>query len=100
MENMESKEMGEVIASRTFTLLHSNGELLVEIGKPQSFPDSGYYCPIRISGGGIDRFKQVAGVDAVQALQLGLQMIRVDLAAINKKLDQALRWNGDTELGF
>lgn len=97
---MKSKKMRKIIASRMFNLMGGKGEVLVEIGKPEPFPDSGYYCPIRISGVGIDRLKQVGGVDAAQALQLALQMIKIDLAAINKQFGHALRWNGDTDLGF
>jgi len=97
---MEPRQIGEIIASRTLTLVGGKEKLVVEIGKPQPFPNSGYYCPIRISGVGIDRVKQVGGFDAAQALQLALQVIKVDLSAINKRLDKALRWNGETDLGF
>jgi len=97
---MEQWQMGEIIASRTFTVVGGNEQLVVEIGKPQPFPDSGYYCAIRISGVGMDRVKQVGGLDAAQALQVALHMLKVDLTAINKRLEKALRWNGETDLGF
>src|SRR5258705_13890176 len=97
---MEKGKMGEITASRNSPVGGGNEKLVVEIGKPQPFPDSGYYCAIRISGVGMDRVKQVGGLDAAQALQVVLHMLKVDLTAINKRLEKALRWNGETDLGF
>jgi hypothetical protein len=61
-----------------------------------------HFCPYRISGAGADRILYGAGVDAFQAIELGLRMIGVDLAALNRKLDDQLRWECDEHggLGF
>jgi hypothetical protein len=95
---MKLNDVGVVVASRTFAL---NGEekVTVLIGKPEKFPDEDdYFCPYQIVGVGSERVRHAAGVDAVQALQLAMQMIGADLSA--SKQSGKLTWLGDDELGF
>ena len=75
----------------------------VSIGKPQPFPENeGYYCPFLISGVGRERIKCVGGVDAIQSLQLAMQMIGADLEFLRREKQTKLEWKGDPDggLGF
>jgi hypothetical protein len=103
---MKLDGIGEIIAIRTLFLANDpSRKVVIKMGKPQPSPDSlgdDYYCPYEISGPDTERRFYGAGVDAFQALELGLKMIGADLAFLNRKLDGQLRWecgaNGD--LGF
>jgi hypothetical protein len=103
---MFPKDIGVVIAVRELSFTDNNNsknKLVVAIGKPEPFPNSeGYYCPFQISGGGSEKIKYAAGIDAVQSLQLVMEMIGATLQFMSKELDGELRWEGtDTnELGF
>jgi hypothetical protein len=103
---MKLESIGEVIAIRTLFLANDpSRKVVVKMGKPQPLPDAvgdDHYCPYQISGVGTERIFYGAGADAFQALELGLKMIGVDLAVLNKKLDGQLRWDCDEQgnLGF
>jgi hypothetical protein len=99
-------DIGEVIATRTLTLVRDQGpptEIVVLLGKPQQLPDHpDYYCPYQIKGAGIARVWYSCGVDPFQALQLALSTLGVELEVVNKKLGGKLRWDCDDrgDLGF
>jgi hypothetical protein len=103
---MKLVSIGEVIAIRALFLANDpSRKVVVKMGKPQPLPDAlgdDHYCPYQISGAGTERIFYGAGVDAFQALELGLKMIGVDLAVLNRKLDGQLRWDCDEQgaLGF
>ena len=103
---MKLESIGEVIAIRTLFLVNDpSRKMVVKMGKPRPLPDAlgdDHYCPYQISGAGTERIFYGAGVDAFQALELGLKMIGVDLAVLNGKLDGQLRWECDEQggLGF
>ena len=103
---MKLESIGEVIAIRALFLANDpSRKVVVKMGKPQPLPDAlgdDHYCPYQISGAGTERIFYGAGVDAFQALELGLKMIGVDLAVLNRKLDGQLRWDCDEQgaLGF
>lgn len=103
---MKLESIGEVIAVRTLYLANDpNRKLVVKMGKPQPLPDSlgdAHFCPYQITENGTDKIFYGAGADAFQALELGLKMIGVDLAILNRKLDGQLRWECDEKggLGF
>src|SRR5260370_15024306 len=103
---MKLESIGEVIAIRTLSLANDpSRKVVVMMGKPQPLPDAlgdDHYCPYQISGAGTERIFYGAGVDAFQALELGLKMIGVDLAVLNRKLDGQLRWDRaeQGDLGF
>ena len=103
---MKLESIGEVIAIRTLFLVNDpSRNMVVKMGKPLPLPDAlgdDHYCPYQISGAGTERIFYGAGVDAFQALELGLKMIGVDLAVLNGKLDGQLRWECDEQggLGF
>jgi hypothetical protein len=104
---MKLESIGEVIAARRLSLANApSADIVVLMGKPQPFPDdppdSGYYCPIQIMGVGSQQVKYAGGVDAFQALELGLRLLGIELAVINRAVGGTLRWEGEEEgdLGF
>ena len=79
----------------------SGARVTVSIGAPRPYPDGAdFYCPYRIESLGDDRVKWVGGVDAVQALQLVMERIGIELYASPKA--SVLRWidPDDPDLGF
>ncbi|MEN3953595.1 hypothetical protein [Iodidimonas sp. SYSU 1G8] len=76
--NLES--IGTVIAERTYQL-EGGGDVLVRVGIPVLFPEGGdHYCPFQIDGLNADTvISRAGGVDAVQALVLAFQKIRIVL---------------------
>ena len=103
---MRIDSLGEVIATRSLTLLENQApptEVLVSLGKPQPTPGhSDYYCPYQIKGAGSEKVKHSCGVDPFQALQLALSTLAVELEVLNKELGGRLRWECDDkgDLGF
>jgi len=103
---MKELELGLVIAKRQLEL-QSDGKLLfvtVLMGAPQEVIEDGNthsFCPIQIIGIGDEKVRAAWGVDAFQALQLGLQLIGVELyVKLNPKVNHGIRWNGETDLSF
>lgn len=88
-----------VIARRE--LRRGEGPVIVSIGLPyqphQDEPHT-WFCPFMIEGldKPVDQYS--GGVDAVQALELGMKMIGDVLAYYNK--DGAITWDGHPDLGF
>lgn len=73
----------------------------VVLSKPEAFSDGrGYYCPYQIVGFGMDRCKYAAGADPIQALQIAMQMIGVDLEAIARTAEGRFEWDGMQSTGF
>lgn len=80
-------EIGEVIADRRMTYVEDNGnsrDVLVRIGRP--VPDliddvEQWVCPFQIMGIGDGAVKGIFGIDAMQALLLGIHSIPAELAA-------------------
>jgi len=104
---IENFKLGEVIASRRLFVADEKArtlEVTVKLGKPKSFPGSSdYYCPYQITGLGNERVRYAGGVDAVQAVQLAMQMIGADLyLVLNPTVGNRLRWEGNEhgDLGF
>jgi hypothetical protein len=98
-------ELGEIIAVRELYIVEereTDRKIRVTIGKPQPFPDSGYYCPFQIAGIGGEEIKYAAGVDAVQSLQLVMLIIGATLNFLSGQGRGRLRWEGGSEgdLGF
>lgn len=77
---MSFEGLGDVIAMRELAL-RNGGSITVSIGKPREFPEGGsWYCPYRIDGLQQTIGRYIGGADAVQALELALRTIGVDLA--------------------
>lgn len=102
---MQINTIDEVVAKRIYKI--GTGEAALEVtvllGKPVQFPDSSdFFAPYQIKGPGNEKIRCVGGIDSFQSLQLAMQMIGYDLAALNAKLDEKLVWEGDENgaLGF
>lgn len=98
---MKISEITEVIASRV--LKAGDVDVLVLIGKPAMFEDGNdYYCPFSIEGFGKTQISYAGGSDAVQALQLAMKKIGVELEYLGKKNQISISWLNDMpgETGF
>jgi hypothetical protein len=82
----------------------SGRKITVVIGKPEMFPDGvNFYCPYQVVGIGNERVRYAGGVDAVQALQLAMQMIGAELYTSPEAQSKQISWDGGGvagDLGF
>jgi hypothetical protein len=98
---MKRYGLGTVIADRKLSL--TDGTIVtVQIGMPQRSTEEFYFCPYKIVGLGDGKTRRAGGVDAVQALQLALQKVGIDLYVLKDARKTALSWEGGAEgdLGF
>ncbi len=90
-------ELGEIIASRVYMGIRDGVELELTalVGKPQAAePPSTYFmCPYQIIGE-VDTLgvKHGRGEDALQALQLALKMLEVDVVALKRNDFKGQLW--------
>ena len=106
---MQLEGVGEVIAARILHLEEeaagSESAITVQIGRPQCFPEppDDYFVPYQILGIGDERVGYVAGIDAVQALQLVMRVNGAELTALSRESAGDISWEaGQTahDLGF
>jgi len=96
--------MGEVIAEREYEGRDASGgephRVLLRIGKPRPAPRLGgdWVCPVQVLGIGDDEVREAGGIDAVQALQLGMAMAGVILTYPPRGVTVTL-W-GESDLGL
>jgi hypothetical protein len=91
------KEFGPVIASRELSRPKGGPPVLVEIGKPRRRRTGEWECQYRIRGLKRQRLRRALGEDAVQALELVFQAIRIEL----EEQGSDLTWTGEPgETGF
>lgn len=98
---MKIQNVGEPIAQRTLTA--DNNAVVVTIGKPALYEDGpDYHCPYSIECFGEKKLSYAGGADAVQALQLAMKKIGVDLESLSRKRQVQISWFPDTpgETGF
>ncbi len=102
---MKIDDIGEVIAERKL-LLSKGGcvdrTVMVKLGMPRQFPDAnGYYTPFQVTGVGSEKVRYAGGVDAIQAIQLAIQMVGAYLSTLTNE-GSDLSWEaGDKgDLGF
>ncbi len=89
----------EPIASRE--LLAGRDRVFVTMGMPKPFdPDGmeGFYCPYSIEFRGQKKVRYAGGADAVQALQLAMNMIGADLGLLARQQNIRIFWD-DERLG-
>lgn len=76
-------ELGQVIAERLLRAVGSDGlDVRVLVGLPYPFRDEpydNYLCPYQVKGLGDAKVRHATGVDAVQALELALRILPVQL---------------------
>ena len=98
---MKIDSIGQMLCGRAFDVRNDRA-INVIIGIPQRFPDGpdDYFCPFQIIGMGDEQVRYGAGVDAVQAVWLTLQMIGARLYTSPEAKSGALTWLGQSDLGF
>jgi hypothetical protein len=101
-------EIEDVIAERRLYLEgQPDTDIRIRVGRPQKAPsptaDGFVLCPFQILGIGTEKVRCAGGVDAVQALQLVMEMIGAELhLKLNRQYSGKLRWEAgkQTDLGF
>ncbi|WP_143070449.1 hypothetical protein [Luteibacter sp. UNC138MFCol5.1] len=97
MDNL--MELGRVIASRSFESERGSIELL--IGLPRPYDDgTDYFCPFQLRGIGDEKVRSAGGVDALQALILGIDRAAMYLSGTPEVRDGRLTFLGNLGIGF
>lgn len=80
--------LGPIIATRELELQAHTGsrQVVVRLGKPRHRRTGEWACPFQITGLGTRRIDHACGEDAIQALQLALEAVRLRLSASDEKL--------------
>lgn len=93
----------DIIATRKLVVakqdMPTTWDVLIVIGKPRYVAEtSNHTCPYQILGLGCDEMVKYAyGVDALQALEISLQMIQRDLhACFGTAEDVTIQWHDGT----
>lgn len=95
---MEIHSIDEVVAKRKYTLATTTAPSEIELAIDKPFPSTEvqdgmeYICPFSISRDGATKFHYAAGIDALQALLLGLAMVKVRLEALSAENRGSLTW--------
>jgi hypothetical protein len=101
VSKMKIDSIRDVIATRQ---LHLGADSVhVSLGLPIPFPDNlDFYCPYAISYRGVTRYGYAGGVDAIQALQLTMVRVGIDLQHLAKSSGLQISWLLDTpgDTGF
>ena len=97
--------LDQAIASRTFRGMRGGNEFTISayLGKPEraSPPDSYYSCPYQITGPYQSiPLKEARGADALQALQLAMKMLEIDLVELREECDGNLWWELAPRMGL
>jgi hypothetical protein len=96
---MSMDELNDVVAERELERPEEeSARIVVRIGRPQPDPEMDWTCSYQIRGIGDEQVRTAHGIDAVQALQLCMGMIRADLGALQRS--HRLTWLGEVDLGF
>ena len=96
--------LGDVIAERELELHTPDGtaRVRVQLGRPvRDGPAGAWGCPLRVAAPGRVLERVAYGPDAVEALLLALQMVRVELLHdLPRATGGRLTWLGQTDLRF
>ncbi|NUW45448.1 DUF2283 domain-containing protein [Nonomuraea rhodomycinica] len=87
------------IARRTLTLrTEPPSEVTVTVGVPAEEPTGDWSCPYRIDGlAGWEHERKVTGVDALEAVDLALAMVRAALAGSHEAKEGLLSWEEEPD---
>jgi hypothetical protein len=93
------------IAEREYGFVYSGSgqseTVILRVGAPEEKDPSKWVLPFEIIGPGQRRLERaVPAVDAVQALQWGLQMIPLELRSIEKSVGGKFIFLDEEDLGF
>lgn len=89
-----------VIATRSFDLIEAgvSSKLVVEIGMPaqdvETIDDMVWRCPVRFVNGTSIQVKRACGEDAVQALELALQLVRDEVERLSEDKSRQIFLDG------
>ena len=96
--------VGDVIAERSFELTRPRrrvSRVVVRFGRPVQEPGpdatAPWFCPISMSGGGIDLFWAIAGIDSLQALVLALEHATTMIPFHAARVGGQAQWLDDDE---
>ncbi len=78
-------ELGAIVAERVLRRSGSTKSVTVRLGTPRKAEAIDWQCPYQIIGLRGSRVEVAYGVDAVQALQLALEAIRIRLGRYSKE---------------
>jgi len=90
-------ELGQVIASRTFSLGDEVVELLIGAPVPEG---QDYLCPVQVKGLGNEKIRRIGGIDALQALILGIEYAAIYLSTTSEAKSGQLTFLGASGIGF
>ncbi|WP_063570412.1 MULTISPECIES: hypothetical protein [Luteibacter] len=90
-------ELGQVIASRTFSMDDAVVELLIGVPIPEG-PD--YFCPVQVKGLGNEKIRKIGGIDSLQALILGIEYAAIYLSTTTEAKSGQLTFLGASGIGF
>lgn len=98
------EELGIKIAERELEFFHEDGgisHVIVRIGLPVPVDGNGdYCCPYEISAENRTKLRGVIGIDSLQALQLTLATLKVEIEGWEKKEDGKFRFLGEPGYGL
>jgi hypothetical protein len=102
---MQEYKVGQILAERSLRIEGDpDVRTRVVMGAPQQHSENGHdyvVCPIQIVGLGDENIRAARGVDAFQAMQLGMQLIGTELyVKLNRICDGKLRWEDEADLAF
>ena len=96
--------VGDVIAERRFELTRPRkrvSRVVVGFGRPVQEPGpdatAPWFCPIAVSGGGIDFFTAIAGIDSLQSLILALEHATTMIPLHAARVGAKAQWLEDDE---
>jgi hypothetical protein len=96
--------VGDVIAERDFIAKKPSGRkvrIRVRFGRPVQgkggVKRDPWWCPVEVKGAGLDSFRPVGGIDSLQALILGLELITRVLPREAARVGLRVEWLGDSE---
>jgi len=84
--------MIEIVGTRDL-ITASKKVVSIEIGKPEKRKEDEFACPFQVNGLGDSRLQYAYGMDAIQALVMALDGIRVTL----EKNGESVTWLGGDE---
>ncbi|MBR1222685.1 hypothetical protein JQ557_32120 [Bradyrhizobium sp. U87765 SZCCT0131] len=80
--------------------LSDGGKVVVSLYQPVMFAPHEFGCAFEVSGLKRAEAGRAIGGDALQALQLALVRIGIELSKSDEGQQKRLMWNGDPDLGF
>ena len=96
--------VGDVIAERKFELKRKRGRasrVTVRFGRPVQEPNpdtsAPWFCPLSISGRGLNFFVAVGGIDSLQSLILALELATTMVPLEAARLGAEVQWLEDNE---